>query len=63
MARESTGGGALGALRVSNISWILSLCPSTLPLLCLVRGVLAPLLRVRSISCVTLELLGKGYMS
>jgi len=47
-------------LRVSNISWILSLCPSTLPLLCLMRGVFAPLLIVRSISRVTLELLGNG---
>jgi len=49
-----------GVLRVSNIPWILSLCPSTLPLLDLVRGEFTPLLRVRSISCVTLELLGKG---
>ena len=57
MPRESTGRGALGALRVSNISWILSLCPSTLALLRLVRG---PLLTVRSISRVTLELFGQG---
>ena len=52
--------GALGALRVLCISWIFSLCPSTLPLLRLIRGIFAPLLRVRSISRVTLELLGRG---
>ena len=62
MLRESTGR-ILGALRVLNISWILSLCPLTLPLLCLVRGIFAPLLRVRSISCVTLKLLGEGAHS
>ena len=60
MPRESAGRGAPGALRVSNISWILSLCPSTLAFLRLVRGVFAPLLTVRSISRVTLELFGKG---
>jgi len=59
--RESTGRGALGGLSaLSNISLSLSLCPSTLALLRLVRGVFAPLLRVRSISRVTLELFGKG---
>ena len=60
MPRESTGRGPLGALSVSNISWILSLCPSTLALLRLVRGVFTPLLTVRSISRVTLGLFGQG---
>ena len=52
--------GVLGVPRVSSISWIFSLCPLTLPFLRLMRGIFAPLLRDRSISRVTLELLGKG---
>ena len=52
--------GALGASRVPSISWILNFCPSTLPLLRLVRGMPTPLLRVRSISHVILELVGEG---
>ena len=51
---------AFGALRVLSISWILSFCPSTLALLCLMRCAFAPLLRVRSISPVTLEFVGEG---
>ena len=54
-------------MRVSSISWTLSLCPSTLRLrpsalllLRSVRGRFTPLLRVRSISPVTLERLGTG---
>ena len=65
--RECTGrvlsGGVLGALRVSGVSgvsWFLNLRPSTLLLLCLTRGIFAPLLSVRSISYITLELLDKG---
>jgi len=51
---------ALGGLGLSSISWILNLCPSTFLLLCLACGAFAPLLRVRSISSVTLELPGEG---
>ena len=50
-----------GVLRVSSISWILSFCPSTLFFSCLVRCIFAPLLRLRSISCVTLESLGEKH--
>ena len=57
----SVSTGALGALRVLRISWILNFCPSTLPLLRLVRGIFALLLRLRSISPVTLESLSKGH--
>ena len=46
-------------LRTLSVSWISSLCRSILPLLCSMRGVLAPLLRVRSISQITLELFSK----
>jgi len=53
-------GGALSALRVSGVSWVLNLRPSSLPPPCLTRGIIAPLSRVRSISRVTLELVGKG---
>jgi len=61
MAWESMGStGALGALRVLGIFWILNFCPLTFSLLRSVRGVFAPLLRVRSISSVTLGLLGEG---
>ena len=63
LAGRDPSRGALGASRVSRISWILSFCPSTLPLLPLlrlVRGLFTPLLRVRSISSVTLELVGEG---
>ena len=56
----SRGASGTGALRVLCISWILSLCPSTLPLLRLMRGLFAPLLRVRSISRVTLESSSEG---
>ena len=60
---EDTGGvSSRGVLGASRVSWILSLCPleSIMPLLFLVCSVFPPLLRVRSISSVTLALLGKG---
>ena len=55
--------GIFGASRASSTSWVFSLtfCPLALLLLFLVRGVFAPLLRVRSISSVTLRLLGKEW--
>ena len=43
-------------MRLSSLSWILNLCSLTFPSLCLVWEALAPLLRVRSISSVTLVL-------
>ena len=59
-SRESMGAGlgarSLGVPKVSSIAWIFGLYPLSLPLLCLAPGTLAPLLRVRSISSVTLEL-------
>jgi len=61
VSRESTGRvssrDALGALMVPGV---LNLRPSTSRLLCLTCGIFAPLLRVRSISCMTLGLLGEG---
>ena len=48
-----------GALKVLSIAWIFGLYLLSLPLLCLTPGALAPLLRARSISPVTLELFGK----
>ena len=52
--------GTLGALKVLSIAWIFGLYRLSFPLPCLTPGALAPLLRARSISPVTLGLLGKG---
>ena len=52
--------GPLGALRVLRVSRTFGLGPPALRLLCLMRGMFTPLLRVRSISCVTLELFDRS---
>ena len=51
--------GVLGTLRLSGVLRTVGLRPPTLPLLRFVRVMLAPLLRVRSISSVTLKLVGE----